>query len=91
MEITNVKIHRLVHAARLRATASITLDNVLAIHNIRVIQGGSRLFVAMPRHTDARGEFGDIVHPIDKQFREELEAAVLEAYEKVRERHENTV
>ena len=49
MKITEVRI-KLVPGTRdkLRAFASITLDGALVIRDIKVIEGGERLFVAMP-------------------------------------------
>ncbi len=58
-----------------------TVDNCLAIHDIKVVQGNDRLFVAMPSRKDESGIFRDIVHPIDSVARNEFEAEILTAYE----------
>ena len=80
MTITEVRVRRLYNEARLRAVVSVTLDNALAIHDIKVIQGPERLFVAMPSRRDEGGAFRDIAHPITAQAREQLEGCVLRAY-----------
>ena len=45
MEITDIKIRRIITEGRLRAVVSITLDNMLAVHDIKIVQGDERLFV----------------------------------------------
>lgn len=80
MNITDIKIRRTYMETRLRALVSITVDNDLAVHDIKVIEGPERLFVAMPSRKEDSGGFRDIVHPITPGARTELESKVLEAY-----------
>ena len=75
-----MKIRRLAYSGRLRAVVSITFDGLLAVHDIKVIEGGSRFFVAMPSRLDEGGVYRDIVHPINGEMRNALEGAVLEKY-----------
>ena len=82
MEITDVKIRKLITEGRLRASVSVTFDNMLAVHDIKVVQGEERLFAAMPSRKDENGIFRDVVHPITAEARKELENAVLDAYER---------
>lgn len=82
MEITDVKIRKLITEGRLKAIVSVTFDNMLAVHDIKVVQGEERLFAAMPSRKDESGIFRDIVHPITAEARKELESAVLDAYER---------
>lgn len=81
MEITDIKIRKILTEGRLRAVVSVTLDNLLAVHDIKVVQGDDRLFVAMPSRKDEGGVFRDIVHPISPQSRKFFEEEILEAYE----------
>lgn len=81
MEITDLKIRKMMTDGRLRAIVSITIDQMLAIHDIKVVQGENRLFVAMPSRKDESGIFRDIVHPISAQARNYLEATILAAYQ----------
>ncbi|MBQ8599207.1 MAG: septation regulator SpoVG [Oscillospiraceae bacterium] len=81
MEITDIRIRKLYEETRLKALVSVTLGQELAIHDIKVIQGPNRLFVAMPSRKDENGLFRDIIHPITQEVREQLENAVLLAYE----------
>ena len=80
MQITEIKIRKLLDSARLRAVVSVTFDGVFAVHDIKVVQGERRLFVAMPSRRDESGTFRDVVHPINAQFRHMTEQAVLESY-----------
>ena len=81
MIITETKIRSIntTDESRLKAIVSITIDNCLAIHGIKVIEGDDRLFVAMPSRKE-NGVFRDIVHPIDAKTRDMIEDAILESY-----------
>lgn len=82
MEITDVKIRKIISDGRLRAVVSVTIDDMFAVHDIKVVQGDERLFVAMPSRKDENGVFRDIVHPIAASSRKLFEETILEAYEK---------
>jgi len=82
MEITDIKIRKILTEGRLRAVVSVTIDHMLAVHDIKVVQGDSRLFIAMPSRKDENGIFRDIVHPILPDARKLLEEAILDAYQK---------
>jgi len=82
MEITDLKIRKMMTDGRLRAIVSITLDQMIAVHDIKVVEGESRLFVAMPSRRDESGVFRDIVHPISAEARQYLEEYILDAYQK---------
>ncbi|MCR5729648.1 MAG: septation regulator SpoVG [Ruminococcus sp.] len=82
MEITDVKIRKILSEGRLRAVVSVTIDEMLAVHDIKVVQGDERLFVAMPSRKDENGVFRDIVHPISPSARKLFEQSILEAYER---------
>jgi len=81
MKITDVRIRQLFeNRGRLKAIVSVALDDAIAVHNIKIIQGDDRLFLAMPTRQDVNGAFIDIVHPIDNSVRDELEGKVLNCY-----------
>lgn len=82
MNITDIRIRQTYHENRLLALVSITVDYDLAVHDIKVIRGPDRLFVAMPSREDEKGVFRDIVHPINSQARMLLEEKILEAYQR---------
>lgn len=80
MEISDIKIRKTMHEGRLRAVVSITIDNAIAIHDIKLVQGDERMFVAMPSRREDSGIFRDIIHPISSNVREEIEEKILTAY-----------
>ncbi|MGG0658039.1 septation regulator SpoVG [Rummeliibacillus pycnus] len=80
MEVTDVRLRRVDTDGRMRAIASITLDNEFVVHDIRVIDGNTGLFVAMPSKRTPDGEFRDIAHPINSGTRSKIQESVLAAY-----------
>ncbi len=80
MEITDVKIRKILSDGRLRAVVSVTIDDMLAVHDIKIVQGDERLFVAMPSRKDENGIFRDTVHPISPAARKLFEENILNAY-----------
>ena len=80
MENSDIKIRKTMHEGRLRAVVSITIDNAIAIHDIKLVQGDERMFVAMPSRREDSGVFRDIIHPISSNIREEIENKILTAY-----------
>ncbi len=80
MEISDIKIRKTMHDGRLRAVVSITIDNAIAVHDIKLVQGDDRMFVAMPSRREESGVFRDIIHPISSGVREKIEEQILEAY-----------
>lgn len=80
MEVTDVRLRKVLTDGRMRAIASITLDNEFVVHDIRVIDGNAGLFVAMPSKRTPEGEFRDVAHPINSGTRTKIQEAVLYAY-----------
>lgn len=83
MTVSDVRIRRMVQEGRLRAVVSITLDNCIAVHDIRLVQGDDRLFVAMPSRRDDEGRYRDIIHPINSDIRNQIEDRIIEAYQSI--------
>ena len=81
MEITDVRLRKVNSENRMKAVASVTIDNCFVVHEIRVIESANGLFVAMPSRKTPDGEFKDTAHPIDTETRTMLDKKVLEAYE----------
>ena len=83
MVITDVRIRQVTSESRLRAVASITIDECFAVHELRIIEGKEGLFVAMPSKEVGEGKFKDLAHPINAEAREMIEKIVLEKYEEI--------
>ena len=82
MKITDVRIRLVEQEGRVRAVASITIEDEFVVHDIKVIESPTRLFIAMPSRQNKEGEYKDIAHPINSETREKLQTAILEAYDK---------
>lgn len=80
MEITRVEIRPMKDEGNLKSFCSVVFDDVFIIHSVKVIEGSNGLFVAMPSREVGDGEYRDTAHPIDNDFRLELEKKVLEKY-----------
>lgn len=81
MNITEVRI-RLVKKddAKLKALATITIDDCFAVHDIKVIEIDNECFISMPSRKTTLGEFKDIVHPLNRETREMLSNLIINEY-----------
>ena len=83
MEITSVKIRKVEkEGSRMKGIASVVVDNAIAIHDIRIIEGDNGLFIAMPSRKTSVGEYKDTAHPINQEVRTMFEKEILDAYDK---------
>ena len=89
MEITDVKVRKISTGGRMKAIVSVTFDEAFVVHDIKVIEGQEKLFIAMPSRKTPDGEFKDIAHPIHSGMREELERRIFEAYREAAEADES--
>ncbi|MDH8771978.1 septation regulator SpoVG [Staphylococcus epidermidis] len=85
MKVTDVRLRKIQTDGRMKALVSITLDEAFVIHDLRVIEGNSGLFVAMPSKRTPDGEFRDIAHPINSDMRQEIQDAVMKVYDEIDE------
>ncbi len=81
MEITEVRVFP-VNEEKLKAYVTITLDGCFVVRDLKVIQGTSGLFVAMPAKRRKDGTFKDIAHPLNAETRERMERVILDEYER---------
>lgn len=80
MEITEIKVFP-VNEEKLKAYVTIILDNCFVVRDLKVINGTTGLFVAMPSKKRKDGEFKDIAHPLNNETREMMETKILAAYD----------
>lgn len=85
MKVADVRLRKIQTDGRMKALVSITLDEAFVIHDLRVIEGNSGLFVAMPSKRTPDGEFRDIAHPINSDMRQEIQDAVMKVYDETDE------
>ena len=80
LQITDIKIRKFFDEGPMKAIVSVTLNDCLAVHDVKVINARDRYFIVMPSRKNPDGTYRDIVHPINSDFRRNLEEAVIEAY-----------
>jgi len=81
MKVTEVRISP-AKGGKIRAFASIVIDDCFIINDLRVIEGREgQLFVTMPARKARNGQMRDIAHPLNREIREEIDARVLDEYD----------
>ena len=80
MQITDIKVRKFFEEGPMKAIASVTFDDCLAVHDVKIIYARERFFIVMPSRKNPDGTYRDIVHPINADFRTKLEEAVIDAY-----------
>lgn len=86
MQVTKIEVSKVSpKESGICAEASIVLDNALCVNNIHIINGKKGLFIAFPNTGQMRlykgnKRYKDIVHPISKSFRQDIESKVLTVY-----------
>lgn len=85
MKISDVRI-RLIQKedSKLKAVASITIDDCFVVHDIKVLEGDKGFFVSMPSRKTPDGQYKDVAHPLNTPTREELNTVVLAEFEKAK-------
>lgn len=85
MNISEVRV-RLVKKdeGKLKAVASVTIDDCFVVHDVKILEGQDDFFIAMPSKKTPDGEYKDIVHPLNTETREMLKKVVLDEFEKAR-------
>jgi len=89
MKVTDVKIRKFFSTEPLKAICSITLDDYIVIHDVKIILVKGKTIVAMPSRKRADGTYSDIVHPINADARNEIEQALLEKYHEYKDAENN--
>lgn len=81
MEITDIRIRRVTTESKLKAYVTVTFDDCFVVHNVKIIEGKTGIFIAMPSRKTRSGEYKDIAHPITPDFRNRLQERVLKTFE----------
>lgn len=63
------------------AYASIAVNNIAVIRNLRVVDGKKGRFVSMPQSQDRNGMYHDIAFPLNSELRREITEKVLGEYD----------
>ncbi|MDR2136522.1 MAG: septation regulator SpoVG [Treponema sp.] len=81
MEITDIRVRKVTGEGKLKAYVTVTFDDCFVVHNVKIIEGKSGVFIAMPSRKTRAGEYKDVAHPINPDFRAELQRQILERYD----------
>ena len=81
MKIT-AEIKKIFDEGKVKAAASITIEDIFVVRNVRLVDGAYGLFISMPSHKNAQGEYKSICFPICNELRLQIFDTVKAAYEK---------
>jgi len=84
MEITDIRIKTVSTGGKLKAFVSVTFDDCFVIHNLKIISGKAGTFIAMPSRKTKTGEYKDIAHPINSEFRHQIQSEIIDEYDKIK-------
>ncbi|NNF83586.1 MAG: septation regulator SpoVG [Deltaproteobacteria bacterium] len=82
MQLTEVKVYPVADDEKLKGYATIVFDGCFVVRDLKVINGNSGLFVAMPSKKKKDGTYRDTAHPLNNETRQMIEEAVLGEYER---------
>jgi stage V sporulation protein G len=88
MEITDIRIKKVSTEGKLKAYVTVTFDDCFVVHNLKIISGKAGTFIAMPSRKTKTGEYKDIAHPINSEFRHRIQSEIISEYEKVQDEQE---
>ncbi len=80
MNISDIRIKIVEATGKLKAVASITIDECFVVHDIKILEGNRGLFVMMPSRKSSDGIYKDVAHPINTETREMLKTVLVKAY-----------
>jgi stage V sporulation protein G len=80
MKVT-AEIKKLFNGGKVKAAASVTIEDIFVIRNVRLVEGVNGLFISMPSHRNSLGEYKSVCFPITNDFRLRIFDAVMDAYE----------
>ena len=83
MNITKVRVFPVDDGDRLKAYVNIVIDNCFILRDLKIIDGNSGIFVAMPSKKRKDGSYRDTAHPLDNETRKRIEDMVLKEYHDV--------
>jgi stage V sporulation protein G len=81
MEITDIRVRKVTGEGKLKAYVTVTFDDCFVVHNVKIIEGKSGVFIAMPSRKTRAGDYKDVAHPINPDFRAELQQRILDRYD----------
>ena len=81
MNITQIVIRKQFITGPLKAIFSVTFDNELVLHDVKLVESQDKKLIVMPNRKDGEGKYVDIAHPINSNFRSKIEKQILNFYQ----------
>lgn len=81
LNFTDIRVRLIQSDGKLKAVASVMLEEEFVVHDIKIIQGQEGLFIAMPSRKTPEGKYNDIAHPTQTETRKRLQDLILQKYE----------
>ncbi len=83
MELTDIKLRKYFPEGQLEAVYSLTFDNELALHDVKLVKREGELMMVMPSRVMADGSRKDVVHPINADFRKKVSDMLIKYHNTV--------
>ena len=84
MKIGDIRIREVRNPeGKLKAVASITIDDCFIVHDIKIFEREEGFAIAMPSRKTSDGKYKDIAHPLNTETRELLQDAILTEYSRL--------
>jgi len=80
LKVSVTRLHKLDGTGSTKAFCDISIFDSFVINGLRVVAGEKGLFVSMPREEGKDGKWYNIVMPLKREVKDEIERIVLEAY-----------
>lgn len=68
------------HDSNLKGFAQITMDDCFVVSGVKVFDGANGMFLQMPQYKNSAGEYKNIANPVTKEFHDELNNKVIDAF-----------
>jgi stage V sporulation protein G len=81
MEITDIRVRKVTGEGKLKAYVTVTFDECFVVHNVKIIEGKTGVFIAMPSRKTRAGDYKDVAHPIHPEFRAAMQKEILDKYD----------
>jgi stage V sporulation protein G len=81
MEITDIRVRKVASEGKLKAYVTVTFDDCFVVHNVKIIEGKTGIFIAMPSRKTRAWDYKDVAHPIHPEFRAEMQKKILDKYD----------
>ncbi len=78
MKITQIILRKQFSTGPLKAIISVTFDDELVLHDVKIIENDKKKLVVMPNKKNSEGKYIDIIHPINSKFRNKIEKEILD-------------